>query len=162
LYDAGNSVNSAIDIGQVEGGFIQGMGWLTTEQLCWNAQGKLTTHAPSTYKIPAISDCPLDFRVALFNNINQADSIYRSKAAGEPPLLLSFSVFFALRDAVSSIGDDRYPVPLMAPATSEALCAAMDAVRLAQANAGGKVDDVEKPDNQDKRDNRVGDSGHAR
>lgn len=158
LYDAGNSVNSAIDIGQVEGGFIQGMGWLTTEQLCWNAQGKLTTHAPSTYKIPAISDCPPDFRVGLFTNINQADSIYRSKAAGEPPLLLSFSVFFALRDAISSIGNDRYPVPLMAPATSEALCAAMDAVRLAQANAGDNVDNADNADNAD----NVDDSGHAR
>ncbi len=131
LYDAGNSLNSAIDIGQVEGGFIQGMGWLTTEQLYWNPQGKLTTHAPSTYKIPAISDCPPDFRVALYQNTNQADSIYRSKAAGEPPLLLSFSVFFALRDAVSSINEHRTPVALMAPATSEALCQAIDALKLA-------------------------------
>ena len=131
LYDAGNSLNPAIDIGQVEGGFIQGMGWLTTEQLCWNADGKLTTHAPSTYKIPAISDCPADLRTTLFANQNSFDTIYRSKAAGEPPLLMAFSVFFALRDACSAVGEHRYPVPLDAPATGEALCRAMNAVRQA-------------------------------
>ncbi|MGI4848976.1 MAG: xanthine dehydrogenase molybdopterin binding subunit, partial [Janthinobacterium lividum] len=90
LYDAGNSLNPAIDIGQVEGAFIQGMGWLTTEQLWWNGDGKLMTHAPSTYKIPAISDCPQDFRVELFKNRNVTDSIHGSKATGEPPLLLPF------------------------------------------------------------------------
>ena len=93
LHDAGNSINPAIDIGQVEGAFIQGMGWLTTEELWWNNQGRLMTHAPSTYKIPAINDCPEDFRVSLFKNRNYEDSIMRSKAVGEPPLLLSFSVF---------------------------------------------------------------------
>jgi xanthine dehydrogenase large subunit len=137
LYDCGNSLNPAIDIGQVEGGFIQGMGWLTTEQLCWDAKGRLTTHAPSTYKIPAVSDCPADLRTSLFENTNQADTIYRSKAAGEPPLLLAFSVFFALRDACASVGEYRHPVPLNAPATGEALCAAMDAVRLAHGATHG-------------------------
>ncbi len=132
LYDAGTSLNPAIDIGQVEGGFIQGMGWLTTEQLVWNEQGKLTTHAPSTYKIPAISDCPPDFRTALFEQANPADTIHHSKAVGEPPLLLAFSVFFALRDAVASVGNYQHRPPLCAPATGEALCAAMDAVRAAQ------------------------------
>lgn len=129
LYDAGNSLNPAIDIGQVEGGFIQGMGWLTTEELWWNPAGKLMTHAPSTYKIPAVSDCPEDFRVALFNNSNVADSIHRSKAVGEPPLLLPFSVFFAIRDAIASVGDGRINPPLDAPATSERILAAVDAVR---------------------------------
>jgi xanthine dehydrogenase large subunit len=129
LYDAGKSLNPAIDIGQVEGAFIQGMGWLTTEELCWNSAGKLTTHAPSTYKIPAISDCPQDFRVKLFNNRNVADSIHRSKAVGEPPLLLPFSVFFAIRDAVASVADYRVNPPLNAPATSEAILNAIEAVR---------------------------------
>jgi xanthine dehydrogenase large subunit len=129
LYDAGRSLNPAIDIGQVEGGFIQGMGWLTTEELCWDKNGKLTTHAPSTYKIPAISDCPADFRVALFDNSNPADSIHRSKATGEPPLLLPFSVFFAIRDAIAATGDGRTDPPLRAPATSEAILDAIDAVR---------------------------------
>ena len=129
LYDAGNSLNPALDIGQVEGAFIQGMGWLTTEELVWNATGKLTTHAPSTYKIPAISDCPDDFRVRLFKNTNVADSIHRSKAVGEPPLLLPFSVFFAIRDAIASVGDGRQNPPLTAPATGEAILRAVTAIQ---------------------------------
>ena len=131
LYDAGNSLNPAIDIGQVEGAFIQGMGWLTTEELWWNAQGKLMTHAPSTYKIPGVSDCPDAFTVKLFNNRNVADSIHRSKAVGEPPLLLPFSVFLALRDAISAVGDHKVNPPLRAPATSEAILDAVSFVEQA-------------------------------
>jgi xanthine dehydrogenase large subunit len=131
LYDAGKSLNPAIDIGQVEGAFIQGMGWLTTEELWWNDGGKLMTHAPSTYKIPAISDCPEDFRVRLFENRNVEDSIHRSKAVGEPPLLLPFSVFFAIRDAVSSVGGHKVNPPLNAPATCEAILGAVAAVQAA-------------------------------
>lgn len=89
------------------------------------------THAPSTYKIPAISDCPADFRVKLFKNSNVQDSIHRSKAVGEPPLLLPFSVFFAIRDAVAAVGNNRVNPPLRAPATSEAILDAVDAVRAA-------------------------------
>lgn len=129
LYDAGNSLNPAIDVGQVEGAFIQGMGWLTTEELWWNAQGKLMTHAPSTYKIPAVSDCPDNFNVRLFKNRNPFDSIHRSKAVGEPPLLLPFSVFLAIRDAIASVGDYRINPPLRAPATGESILDAVDAVR---------------------------------
>jgi xanthine dehydrogenase large subunit len=131
LYDAGKSLNPAIDIGQVEGAFIQGMGWLTTEQLWWNAGGKLMTHAPSTYKIPGVSDCPEDFRVRLFDNRNVEDSIHRSKAVGEPPLLLPFSVFFAIRDAISSVGGHKVNPPLNAPATSEEILKAIAAVEAA-------------------------------
>jgi xanthine dehydrogenase large subunit len=131
LYDAGNSLNPAIDIGQVEGGFIQGMGWLTTEELWWNKGGKLMTHAPSTYKIPAVSDCPEKFNMRLFRNSNVSDSIHRSKAVGEPPLLLPFSVFFAIRDAIASVGEYKINPPLNAPATSEAILDAVDAVRAA-------------------------------
>jgi len=129
LYDAGNSLNPAIDVGQVEGAFIQGMGWLTTEELWWNPAGKLMTHAPSTYKIPGVSDCPDDFNVRLFQKPNPFDSIHRSKAVGEPPLLLPFSVFLAIRDAVASVGDYRFNPPLRAPATGEAILDAVDAVR---------------------------------
>lgn len=132
LYDAGRSLNPAIDIGQVEGAFIQGMGWLTTEELWWNPAGKLMTHAPSTYKIPAVSDCPEDFRVRLFDNANVEDSIHRSKAVGEPPLLLPFSVFFAIRDAISSVGEHRINPPLNAPATSEEI---LDAIAFVEARA---------------------------
>lgn len=135
LYDAGKSLNPAIDIGQVEGAFIQGMGWLTTEELWWNPAGKLMTHAPSTYKIPGVSDCPEDFRVRLYDNSNVEDSIHRSKAVGEPPLLLPFSVFFAIRDAVSSVGNHKINPPLNAPATSEAILGAVAAVEAAMAKA---------------------------
>ena len=129
LHDAGNSINPAIDLGQIEGAFIQGMGWLTTEELWWNDAGRLMTHAPSTYKIPAVNDCPADCRVALFNNHNVEDTIFRSKAVGEPPLLLAFSVFFAIRDAIASVADYRLNPPLNAPATGEAILTAVDALR---------------------------------
>jgi xanthine dehydrogenase large subunit len=135
LYDAGRSLNPALDIGQVEGAFLQGMGWLTTEELRWNDAGKLTTHAPSTYKIPGVSDCPGDFRVRLFENSNVEDSIHRSKAVGEPPLLLPFSVFFAIRDAISSVGDHKVNPPLNAPATCEEILKAVAAVEAASSQA---------------------------
>ncbi|MEF7612693.1 xanthine dehydrogenase molybdopterin binding subunit [Aquincola sp. MAHUQ-54] len=132
LHDVGRSLNPAVDVGQVEGAFIQGMGWLTTEELVWHPQtGKLTTHAPSTYKIPTANDCPPVFNVRLFEGRNAEDSIHRSKAVGEPPLLLPFSVFFAIRDAVSAVGGHRIDPPLRAPATSEAILAAITAVKAA-------------------------------
>ena len=130
LHDAGNSINPALDKGQVEGAFIQGMGWLTCEELCWNAKGKLTTHAPSTYKIPAINDCPDDLRVELFHNQSHEETILRSKAVGEPPLLLSFSVFFAIRDAIASVAGYQHNPPLQAPATPERI---LDSVMKLQA-----------------------------
>jgi xanthine dehydrogenase large subunit len=133
LHDVGASLNPALDVGQVEGAFIQGMGWLTTEELWWNAGGKLMTHAPSTYKIPTVNDTPPDFRVRLFKNRNAEDSIHRSKATGEPPLLLPFSVFFAVRDAVSAVGNHKVNPPLNAPATSEEILKAVGAVRAATA-----------------------------
>ena len=133
LHDAGQSINPAVDIGQIEGGFIQGMGWLTSEELYWHPEsGRLMTHAPSTYKIPTASDCPADFRVKLFDNVNVEDTIHRSKAVGEPPLLLPFSVFLAIRDAVSSVGNHDIDPPLRAPATPEAILDAVDAVKAAR------------------------------
>ncbi|MEJ8850364.1 xanthine dehydrogenase molybdopterin binding subunit [Variovorax rhizosphaerae] len=132
LHDAGRSLNPAVDIGQVEGAFIQGMGWLTTEELVWHPQsGKLTTHAPSTYKIPTANDCPPVFNVQLFEGDNFQDSIHRSKAVGEPPLLLPFSVFYAIRDAVSAVANHKNDPPLRAPATSEAILDAITAVQSA-------------------------------
>ncbi|MBQ0133255.1 MAG: molybdopterin-dependent oxidoreductase, partial [Comamonas sp.] len=122
LYDAGKSINPAIDIGQVEGGFIQGMGWLTTEQLVWNDQGVLTTHAPSTYKIPATGDIPEHFKVELFNEPNHEDNVGGSKAVGEPPFMLAISVYEALRHAIASARDQQGKtgvVQLQAPATAE-------------------------------------------
>jgi xanthine dehydrogenase large subunit len=130
LHDVGRSLNPAVDIGQVEGGFIQGMGWMTMEELVWHPQtGLLATHAPSTYKIPTANDGPQVFNVRLHDNGNVADTIHRSKAVGEPPLLLAFSVFFAIRDAVASVGGGRVDPPLRVPATAEAVLDAIDAVR---------------------------------
>jgi len=140
LHDAGNPLNTAIDIGQVEGAFIQGMGWLTMEELCWNSAGKLTTHAPSTYKIPAISDCPAEFHTRLFDNVNHRDTILRSKAVGEPPLLLAFSVLLGLRDAVASVAGYRINPPLNAPATPERILDAVEAVKHAQSNTLANAD----------------------
>jgi xanthine dehydrogenase large subunit len=132
LHDVGRSLNPAIDIGQVEGAFIQGMGWLTMEELVWHPKtGLLTTHAPSTYKIPTANDCPPVFNVRLFEGDNPSDTIHRSKAVGEPPLLLPFSVFYAIRDAVSAVGNHRVDPPLSAPATCEAVLRAVTAVRAA-------------------------------
>jgi len=126
LHDVGQSINPAIDIGQIEGGFIQGMGWLTTETLWWSADGALMTHAPSTYKIPAVSDTPAAFDVRLYANENAEPTIFRSKAVGEPPLLLAFSVFLALSDALAAVAPDQRCVPpLDAPATPEAILTAL-------------------------------------
>lgn len=124
LHDCGNSLNPAMDLGQIEGGFIQGVGWLTSEELYWDEQGVLQTHAPSTYKIPACSDVPTDFRVSMLRNAdNREDTIYRSKAVGEPPLMLALSAFHAIRDAIAT---DEKPAPsLRAPATPEAVLLAL-------------------------------------
>ncbi|MDZ7644713.1 MAG: xanthine dehydrogenase molybdopterin binding subunit [Woeseiaceae bacterium] len=134
LHDCGRSLNPAIDMGQIEGGFIQGVGWLTSEELWWNADGELQTHAPSTYKIPVCSDLPPDFRVQILESgRNREDTIFRSKAVGEPPLMLSLAVFHALRDAVAAAGPDRCRPPLRAPATPEAVLEAVMAVADAEA-----------------------------
>ncbi len=120
LHDVGRSVNPAIDRGQVEGGFIQGMGWLTMEEVVWDANGALLTHAPSTYKIPVAGDCPPQFNVWLWERgENVRDIVHRSKAVGEPPLMLALSVFHAIYDAVGATSDTREAVPLEAPATPE-------------------------------------------
>ncbi|TVQ81730.1 MAG: xanthine dehydrogenase molybdopterin binding subunit [Micavibrio sp.] len=125
LHDVGRSINPAVDIGQIEGGYIQGNGWLTSEELWWDDKGVLKTHAPSTYKIPTGRDIPNDFRVALYKNDNAEDTVYRSKAVGEPPLMLSISTFMALKDAVfRARGDGKIPA-LDAPATPEAVLRAL-------------------------------------
>jgi xanthine dehydrogenase large subunit len=123
LHDAGASLNPALDIGQIEGGYVQGAGWLTTEELVWDNKGRLRTHAPSTYKIPACSDRPDIFNVALWDGENPAETIYKSKAVGEPPFMLGISAFFALSDAIAACG----PVfaDLQAPATAEEILAAI-------------------------------------
>ncbi|SIT91379.1 xanthine dehydrogenase, molybdenum binding subunit apoprotein [Yoonia rosea] len=127
LHDAGASLNPALDIGQVEGGYVQGAGWLTTEELVWDDKGRLRTHAPATYKIPACSDRPDVFNVALWDQPNPAQTIYRSKAVGEPPFMLGTSAFLALSDAVAACGP-TYP-DLQAPATAEEVLRAIKRAR---------------------------------
>jgi xanthine dehydrogenase large subunit len=125
LHDVGRSINPALDIGQIEGAFVQGMGWLTTEQLVWNASGKLTTHAPSTYKIPATGCIPEHFKVSLWPQANREDNIFGSKAVGEPPFMLAISVWEAVRHAVAQAGGDVSK--LNAPCTSESVYRALKA-----------------------------------
>jgi xanthine dehydrogenase large subunit len=125
LHDVGQSLNPAIDMGQIEGGFIQGAGWLTSEELVWDGMGRLATHAPSTYKIPAASDCPADFRVSIWKQgRNREASIHRSKAVGEPPLMLALSVFHAIKDALANAAGRA--VHLDAPATPERVLLALE------------------------------------
>jgi xanthine dehydrogenase large subunit len=132
LQDVGKSINPAIDLGQIEGGFIQGMGWLTNEELVWNSEGALTTHAPSTYKIPTTGDTPKHFIVNLWQEPNLEDNVFGSKAVGEPPFMLSISVFEALKEAVSAGREDRMmankKIELVAPATPERILRAMGAI----------------------------------
>jgi xanthine dehydrogenase large subunit len=130
LHDVGRSLNPAIDRGQIEGGFIQGMGWLTMEELVWDAKGRLLTHAPSTYKIPVAGDCPPVFNVGLWERGGNVQEVaHRSKAVGEPPLMLALSVFHALYDAVGSTSVSREPVSLEAPATPENILKAIHELR---------------------------------
>jgi xanthine dehydrogenase large subunit len=119
LHDTGASLNPALDIGQIEGGYVQGAGWLTTEELVWDERGRLRTHAPSTYKIPACSDRPPVFNVALWGQDNREDTVGRSKAVGEPPFMLGISALMALSDAVAACGDRSVYPALDAPATAE-------------------------------------------
>ena len=125
LHDTGTSLNPAIDTGQIEGGYVQGAGWLTMEELVWDDAGRLRTHAPSTYKIPACSDRPAVFNVALWGAENPADTIGKSKAVGEPPLMHGISALMALSDAVAACGDGSLYAALDAPATPERILAAV-------------------------------------
>ena len=134
LHDVGTSLNPAIDRGQIEGGFIQGMGWLTTEDLRWDDTGRLISNNMATYKIPAIGDTPAHFNVALFDRPNAEDSIYHSKAVGEPPFMLAISVWCAIKDAIASLADYKVDPDLPAPATPEKVLMAINAIQ----NAGGE------------------------
>jgi xanthine dehydrogenase large subunit len=130
LHDVGDSLNPAIDLGQIEGGFVQGMGWLTTEELWWDEKGALRTYAPSTYKIPACGDRPRIFNVEILRNArNREETIFRSKAVGEPPLMLGISVLHAISDAVASVADHRFCPRLDPPATPERILMTIERLR---------------------------------
>ncbi|WP_020408015.1 xanthine dehydrogenase molybdopterin binding subunit [Hahella ganghwensis] len=142
LHDVGSSLNPAIDIGQIEGGFVQGMGWLTTEELLWDDTGKLISNSPANYKIPTAGDIPEDFRVKLVNQHPNAEAtIYRSKAVGEPPFMLAISVWSAIRNAVASLADYRYAPPLDPPATPERVLSAVSATRQYLAQVKGALEE---------------------
>lgn len=127
LQDVGSSLNPSIDLGQIEGAFVQGMGWLTSEELVWDPKGRLMTHGPSTYKIPGSRDVPPHFKVHILEDVpNPVPTIYRSKAVGEPPVMLAISVWLALRDAVSRTGNPKLMPKLDAPATPEAILVALE------------------------------------
>jgi xanthine dehydrogenase molybdopterin-binding subunit B len=128
LYDAGDSLNPAIDIGQIEGGYVQGLGWCTTEEILWDAKGNLATHSPDTYKIPAVRDVPADFRVALLEGHPNPNAIHGSKAVAEPPFMLALSAWLAIKDAVSAVGGHRIEPDFQIPATNEVI--ALSAARL--------------------------------
>ena len=130
LHDVGHSLNPAIDLGQIEGGFIQGMGWLTTEELVYDERGRLLTHAPSTYKIPTANDRPARMDIAIWERgRNVEPTIHRSKAVGEPPLMLAISVFSALTQAVAAAAPGKGLPKLDAPTTPERILAAIDELR---------------------------------
>ena len=129
LHDVGSSLVPTIDLGQIEGGFIQGLGWLTVEEVLFDDKGRLLTHSPDTYKIPAIGEAPEDFRVKLLERAPQHNTVHGSKAVGEPPLMLAISVVSALRHAVASFGPPRREVQLKVPCTPEAVLWAVEATR---------------------------------
>jgi xanthine dehydrogenase large subunit len=129
LHDVGSSLVPTIDKGQVEGGFIQGVGWLTCEEVLIDVKGRLLTHSPDTYKIPALGDTPEDFRVALLERAPQDNTIHGSKAVGEPPFMLAIGAVTALRHAVSAFGPPRTEVQRASPATPEAILHAVEAAR---------------------------------
>jgi xanthine dehydrogenase molybdopterin-binding subunit B len=125
LQDVGYSINEGVNRGQIEGGFVQGMGWLTAEELKWDDKGVLLTHSPDTYKIPSIGDTPQIFNVALLPQAKQNNVVHGSKAVGEPPLMLAISVREAIRDAVAAFGSGKSEVALSSPATCEAIWTAI-------------------------------------
>jgi xanthine dehydrogenase large subunit len=135
VHDCGDPLNPLVDRGQVEGGFTQGLGWVTMEELVWDEQGRLRTFAPSTYKIPTAHDVPEAFHVRLLERAAEPGAVYGSKAVGEPPFMLAVSVREAIRDAVSAFATEPGPVPLASPATPERILDAIDAVRAPRESA---------------------------
>ena len=129
LHDYGRAINPAIEKGQIEGGFVQGAGWLTIEEVKWNANGELTTHSPSTYKIPAVNDTPEKFNVEILKNLNKENVVNKSKTTGEPPLMLAMSVFFAIKDAIASVVNYTKIPQLNSPATPEAILLSIKDIR---------------------------------
>ncbi len=129
LHDVGDSLNHGIDIGQVEGGYIQGIGWCTTEEIKWDDKGNLMTHSPDTYKIPSVQDIPKDFRVALLQHVPNPNTIRQSKAVAEPPFMLALSCWLAIKDAVSAVGNHELEPEFSLPATNEVILLSIESLK---------------------------------
>ncbi|HYQ85946.1 MAG TPA: xanthine dehydrogenase molybdopterin binding subunit [Bacteroidota bacterium] len=129
LHDVGDSLNPGIDLGQVEGGYVQGVGWCTTEEVKWDDRGNLLTHSPDTYKIPSVQDIPKDFRTALLQGVPNTSAIRRSKAVAEPPLMLALSAWLAIKDAISAIGNHQFEPEFSLPATNEVILLSVERLK---------------------------------
>ena len=130
LHDAGKPINPALELGQIEGGFVQGQGWLTIEELKWKSDGQITTFSPSTYKTPAVSDIPKKFNVEIFKEgLNKEKVVNKAKTTREPPLMLAMSVFYAIKDAVASVGNYQLAPELNAPATPERILMSINKIK---------------------------------
>ena len=129
LHDVGDSINPAVDIGQVEGGYIQGVGWCTTEEIKWDDKGNLMTNSPDTYKIPTVQDIPKDFRSALLEGVPNPNTIRNSKAVAEPPLMLALSCWLAIKDAISAVGNHQIEPEFSLPATNEVIVLSVEALK---------------------------------
>ncbi len=130
LHDVGDSLNEGIDRGQIEGGFVQGLGWCTTEDIKWDGRGNLLNHSPDTYKIPTVNDIPKDFRIELLRDVSNPGTIRGSKAVGEPPLMLSLSAWLAIKDAISAIDGHQKEPDFALPATNEVILLAAEKLRM--------------------------------
>jgi len=140
LHDAGDSINPAIDLGQIEGGYIQGVGWCTTEEIKWDSAGNLLTHSPDTYKIPTSKDVPADFRVELLQNATNLNAVHGSKTVAEPPLMLGLSAWLAIKDAVSATTDHKFEPDFSLPATNEVILLSIEKLRtMLKEKAGERV-----------------------
>jgi xanthine dehydrogenase molybdopterin-binding subunit B len=140
LHDAGDSINPAIDVGQIEGGYIQGVGWCTTEEIKWDPDGNLMTHSPDTYKIPTAKDIPGDFRVKLLEHAANPNAIHGSKTVAEPPFMLSLSAWLAIKDAISAVGSHMIEPEFSLPATNEVVLLSIEKLKtLAKESASEKV-----------------------
>jgi xanthine dehydrogenase molybdopterin-binding subunit B len=135
MHDVGESINPAVDLGQIEGGFIQGLGWVTTEEIRWDGKGNLQTHSPDTYKIPTANDIPRDFRVETLPDAANPGVIGNSKAVGEPPFMLAFSVWLAIKDAISAAANHTVEPEFSLPATTEVILLSLENLKTPAHNA---------------------------
>jgi xanthine dehydrogenase large subunit len=139
LHDVGDSVNAGVDMGQIEGGYVQGVGWCTTEEIKWDDKGNLLTHSPDTYKIPTVSDIPPDFRVSILEGVPNPYAVHRSKAVGEPPFMLALSAWLAIKDAISAVGNHELEPEFSLPATNEVILLSIERVKESMAQKASRV-----------------------